>query len=90
MSTNNNTWWTDHSCVLTMFTIMHTNFIVRAFIKVCFIPSAVHIIQEDRSSCLTNNSINIDNFCCICKLWMKEKHLVSVMQPNSKTNYLLS
>ena len=53
-----NTWWTDDSCILTMCTVMDTNSIVMTIIKVGFISAAVHIIQENRSSSLTNDAIN--------------------------------
>ena len=64
----NYTLWTDHSCVLPVITVMDTNSIVSALKKVRLIPSAAHIIQEDRSRIMMNASTN-SNCCCVCKVY---------------------
>ena len=47
---------------------MKTNPPVRAISKVCLIPSAAHIIQEDRSNSMKKGAAtNVDCYC-ICKL----------------------
>ena len=52
-----------------MTTVVDTNSIVTAVSKVCLIPYAVHIIQEDRSSPRAKNAIVvcISNRYSICK-----------------------
>ena len=76
--------WTHHSSIFTMITVMDTYSSVRAIINVCLIPSAVNIIQEDRSNS-TNKDVttNVDCFC-IYKLPIKasRKHVVIIR--NSK------
>ena len=63
------TFWTDHSCIFTMMTVMNTNPTVTAIIKVCLIPYAVHIIQENAPSSRSKYAIVVctSDCYCICK-----------------------
>ena len=66
---HNCTLLTDHSCIFTVTTVVDPNSIVGATTDICLIPSAVHIIQEDRSSSRSKETIvvNLSECYCICK-----------------------
>ena len=57
--------WTDHSGILTIKAVVDTKSIVRAIHKVCLIPSAAHIIQEDISSSMTKDTATNNDWYCI-------------------------
>ena len=74
---HNCTLLANHSCIFPVRTVMDTNSIVRTIIKVCLIPSAVHIIQEDWSTSRTKDAIVVlsGDCYCICK---RLRNLVAV------------
>ena len=73
------TFQTDHSCIFIMPAVMDTKYVVRAVIKVCLIPSAAHIIQEDGSNSMTKKVCTMFDWCCICKYIMKRHLLVTIL-----------
>ena len=75
-NTYNTLLGTDHSCIFTVSTVMDTNSTVNAVIKICLIPSAFHIIQEDRSSSRAIDDRTFECYC-ICKLYNKNEVTVN-------------
>ena len=70
---------------------MDTNSPVSAIIKVCLIPSAAHIIQEDSSNSTTKDAIIVCRSECYCIYKLCSKNLwVTIEVPNTKSAKYLS
>ena len=63
---HNLTWFTDHSCIFPMTTVVDTDSIVRAIIEAGLTPCTTHIIQKDWSNSRVKNVADNIDLYCIC------------------------